>query len=845
MDRRRLSFLKKQLKDYFNYKFYRRMQGFASYSIVSACFNVSSYLDDFVNSLVRQTLDFEKNVELILVDDGSTDDTWLKIRKWAKRFPKNIIALRKKNGGPASARNYGLYFAHNEWVSFADPDDFFDLKALDKIDTTLEKLSDEKICFVSMNMLFFFEIDGFPQDKHPLRFKYFYPLVVREIRYLDDYIQLSSSSLFIKREILKDHFFSNSIGPDFEDAFFVNSLMLKNLDKKIVFLKEAVYYYRKAKNRTDISALAWKSKEKYGQQLQEGFLPLLVEGPTSSTPSFIKNVIIHEFLGLCRALKNKEELVVFMSNEQKQRVLKLLKKCFEHIGDESILSFEREGITYNEQIELSYFVHEDSELRPEVNITKFDKKNGLIRLEFFVRQPDVDFSFSLGKKQEIQPVFVKTAINKLLGMDFSYQKICWIPIQEEDNSVLDVKVDGKQAGWRVKGNKKNVVKVSDIFNNFNHVRVNSSESLKYKSCWLISDRDNQADDNGEHFYRYLQLTASRQDFPEINAWFVLKQDSHDWPRLKSEGFKLIPFGSEEHKQALKCCTKIISSHAERKKLNPFNDVSTNEIPFIFLQHGVIKDNLSRWLNPKRADLVITTTPKERNSISANGNQYLYTEKEVVLSGLPRHDSLLLTSPIEKLILVMPTWRKTLKFTSDLCVGKINKEKFLKSAYARHWFEFLGNPRLHSLARENNYRIVFFPHFKEELFLKYLSLPKVINVETHRSRRVQELLGKGSLLITDYSSIAFDFAYLKKPVIYYQFDREEIFSTHTYQKGYFDYFKDGFGPVVENEDCLLKQLKIALENNCKVEDIYGERMKETFPFKDGKCCQRVFEAIQKL
>lgn len=850
MDRRRLSFLKKQLKDYFNYKFYRRMEGFASYSIVSACFNVSSYLDDFVNSLVRQTLDFEKNVELILVDDGSTDDTWLKIRKWAKRFPKNIIALRKKNGGPASARNYGLYFAHNEWVSFADPDDFFDLKALDKIDTTLEKLSDEKICFVSLNRIFFFESDGLPRDIHSLKFKYFYPLVVREIQYSDDYIQLSAGSLFIKREIMKDHFFSNAIKPNFEDIFFVNSLMIMNLNKKILFLKDAVYYYQKRKDGNSITDRYWWLEEKFYDVLQEGYLPLLAQAKTNYIPSFVKNVIIHELIRYCRRLKNKEELVYFLTDEQKQRFIKLFKKCFEYIEDDAILSYNREGITNAEQIELSYFVHEDSQLEPEVNITKFDKKNSLIRLEFLARKQNTEVSFSLGNKQIIKPLFVKTVINKLLDADFSYQKICWFPIETKENSVLSVKVDAKPVSLRIKGNKKNIVKVSDIVNNFNRVLENNSNGLKYKNCWLISDRDSQADDNGEHFYRYLMLTPPQslhQKFQEINAWFVLKQDSHDWQRLQKEGFRLIPFGSIEHRLALKNCSKLISSHADAFLINPFKEISTKTVPFIFLQHGVTKDDLSKWLNPKQIDLIITATVQEKESIAGNGNRYQYTEKEVALTGFPRHDALLQAQKSEKLVLVMPTWRKFLSNSSYRHMPSDEKERFLGSAYAKRWYEFLHNPRFLQLIREKGYRILFFPHAKAQAFLKYLTFPKEIEIGTHLKYRIQEVLGKGSLMITDYSSVAFDFAYLEKPVIYYQFDRQEVFSqnVHTYQKGYFDYFKDGFGPVVDDEGELLQQIQTILSNDCKVEESYLRRMQELFPFKDGECCQRVFEEIQKL
>ncbi|EAH7076795.1 capsular biosynthesis protein, partial [Campylobacter jejuni] len=77
--------------------------------------------------------------------------------------------------------------------------------------------------------------------------------------------------------------------------------------------------------------------------------------------------------------------------------------------------------------------------------------------------------------------------------------------------------------------------------------------------------------------------------------------------------------------------------------------------------------------------------------------------------------------------------------------------------------------------------------------------------------MQKLFCESSLMITDYSSVAFEMAVLKKPVIYYQFDKNELFSRHIYTQGYFDYNKDGFGTVVLDIDNLLYELKMKLQN----------------------------------
>ena len=94
------------------------------YTIVSAVYNVEKYLDDFFSSLTKQRLNFKKHIQVILVDDGSSDKSAKVIQKWQQKFPQNIRYFHKENGGQSSARNLGLQYVETEWVTFIDPDDF-------------------------------------------------------------------------------------------------------------------------------------------------------------------------------------------------------------------------------------------------------------------------------------------------------------------------------------------------------------------------------------------------------------------------------------------------------------------------------------------------------------------------------------------------------------------------------------------------------------------------------------------------------------------------------------------------------------------------------------------------
>lgn len=89
-------------------------------SVIVACYNVEKYLDRCVKSLVNQSY---SNLEIILVDDGSTDKTGRICDYWQDQ-DNRIIAIHKKNGGPSDARNAGIKISHGKWLGFVDGDDY-------------------------------------------------------------------------------------------------------------------------------------------------------------------------------------------------------------------------------------------------------------------------------------------------------------------------------------------------------------------------------------------------------------------------------------------------------------------------------------------------------------------------------------------------------------------------------------------------------------------------------------------------------------------------------------------------------------------------------------------------
>lgn len=98
-------------------------------SVIVPVYNSHNYLSKCIDSLVNQTL---KNIEIILVNDGSTDDSLSIMEKYKQKF-NNIKIINKKNGGQSSARNLGLTKASGEYILYIDSDDYIDVKMCEKM----------------------------------------------------------------------------------------------------------------------------------------------------------------------------------------------------------------------------------------------------------------------------------------------------------------------------------------------------------------------------------------------------------------------------------------------------------------------------------------------------------------------------------------------------------------------------------------------------------------------------------------------------------------------------------------------------------------------------------------
>jgi CDP-glycerol glycerophosphotransferase (TagB/SpsB family) len=358
---------------------------------------------------------------------------------------------------------------------------------------------------------------------------------------------------------------------------------------------------------------------------------------------------------------------------------------------------------------------------------------------------------------------------------------------------------------------------------------------------ILCDRRDRAGDNADAMFQYL----NREHPDEYEYYFALTKKNEDWKRLQQYG-KVIRFDSFRYMRLYWGGALIVSSYADMpiwmlfrgKGFDTYKDIAIVK-KTIFLQHGVIKDDLSRLYNATSipVSMFVTTTVPEYRSLLADS--YGFVRGQVKLTGLPRYD--LLENKPKKIITFMPTWRADLKGVHGLKPG------FEKSAFYKILRKLLMEPEIANIGEKYGYTIQIMQHPMMELAKPYLdgkydSRVKVLPYHT----RYSDIFAQSSLIVTDYSSVAFDFAYLRKPVIYYQEEQKEFFSgSHNYTRGYFNYERDGFGEVITSKEELIFTLEEYMRHGCVVKQSYMERIENAFCFQDRNNCKRVYEEIKKI
>ncbi len=354
-----------------------------------------------------------------------------------------------------------------------------------------------------------------------------------------------------------------------------------------------------------------------------------------------------------------------------------------------------------------------------------------------------------------------------------------------------------------------------------------------KDIWIVSENGDDAKDNGYAFFKYVMENKNRKDI-----YYVITKKSIYYDKVKKYNKNLLYKDSLKHNIYTIASTKYISSQIGAGLPFPelvFNLQGTFIYRFksVFLQHGITQNKVPCLLkNESKVDLFCCAGNKEYDFVI---NELGYDVENVKQTGFCRYDLLKDESKDNNKILMMFTWRKQLEES---------KENFLKSKYYENIRNLLNNSKLINFIENNNLEINLYLHDNMVKYKsKFSTTSDNIKIVDKTEQDIQNLLKESKYLVTDYSSIAFDFAYMKKPLQYFQFDYEYFRKEHL-EEGYWNY-KEGFGSVTYNVEECVEEIIRNYENNFKMENKYIERIRNFYIYCDENNSERTYNEIEKM
>jgi glycosyltransferase involved in cell wall biosynthesis/CDP-glycerol glycerophosphotransferase (TagB/SpsB family) len=861
--------------------------------LIAAVYNVASYLPEFIRSIEVQTHPLS-DVLVVLVDDGSTDASLELLRDWERQQPDLVQVVSQTNGGQAAARNAGLALvAECEWVSFPDPDDALDANYLSEVAAAIDAAPD--LAMVATNRLVWREATGDISDQHPLRDFFARGNQIENLDDSPDLFHGAANAAFFRGSLIVSQRlrFDPRIRPNFEDGHFCQRYLLAARRPLVAFWASARYLYRRRADQSSTTQTSALRPSRFVEVPRHGYLELLREGAArrhTGPPVWLQNMVIYELTYYLKAEDSAWSGATACRGEVAEVFVDLLRQIRAELDPAVIEGFSRRLMRAHWRQILLHGLGEERWHTPYVVRQSEDIRHGQVLVAYRFTGPDPGLAAS-ADGHRVTPVASKIRTYHFWEHEVLQERRAWLPAAAAVEVALagepveigdkwldyvrpslgpaEVRLTGP-AREPSTGKRELAAGPPGLRRPINFARRMRSDlsrrqlrlratrraaelppiRRRFADAWVLMDRVSDAADNGERLFEYL-----RAHRPDINAWFVIDRGSRDFARLRKESNRIIAYGSWPWKLLMLNASHLISSHIGAAVHRPEVAIQLRRgLPpwrFTFLQHGVIRDDISGWLNRKELDLFVTSSPAEHESIVGDGTNYVFTDKEVKRTGLARFDRLAriadtVSDAEQDLILVVPTWRSWLSPEIEPGEQRRVVSDFESSQYAHNWFGLLRSPALRDLCAAEGLRIGFLPHPLIQTAMADIHLPDHVLPLRYEDTDVQRLFARAAVMVTDYSSTVFNAAYIDRPVSYFQFDRELVEAGgHVGKKGYFDWERDGFGPVSSTVEDAVSDIVATVTAGRRLREPYAARAARTFPERDGRCCERIVAAIEAL
>ncbi|MGG7079208.1 bifunctional glycosyltransferase/CDP-glycerol:glycerophosphate glycerophosphotransferase [Clostridium sardiniense] len=750
-------------------------------SVIMPVYNVEEYLKETLDSLVVQTLD---DVEVILIDDGSTDNSKAIIEEYASKH-SNIVGVYQKNSGPSKARNKGIELAQGEFIAFMDSDDLIPKDSLEvRYNLAVNNDSDVIVCGTC-------KYDGsklWPMVKH------FLSEGPKDIREDYDLLwTLGPCNKLFRTSLIKELRFPETIKYA-EDQVFVMSAYLRA--RKIYATKYVAYFYRMRNNPTESLTQqihtasgsvikqvcdSWsRTKEEIDRNIKNKYIASGLKYAYISRlvsvdiwPPFKRAIISRNESVQLEAITNMENLLdavddnifndlstfkwivikgvidkyLFLSAKARTKYIDLLIKGYNKLNTNSryILAVENKYlINYVEKAvrkHSKYYIYKYLTRRKIENLPEKIKKTS----KKYVR-----ISFRLSKLMPIKKNKVILASNKSNRLSGNLKFI-------NDELVKKSKYDIKVYMDR---NNRTLWELIKMYYNF--------ATAKY----IILD----------DYHRQLYGLKFKPEAEVVQVW-------HACGAFKKFGFSSVGKGdgntAEFEQRAHGHYTKVITSSKNINKhyAEAFNIDESNVIP----------------LGVPRTDILFDTDYRDfiRNKLES---------EHPIIRG-------------KKIITYAPTFRGSPKERQNFKL-ELDPVKILKEVGEDYVIIF----KLHPSVKNGLGNVITIPkEFKN----------RIINLNSNTD--INDLIMVTEILISDYSSVIFEGALLDKKMILFAYDKESYLAERDF---YYEYDEFVPGPIAYTNNDIIKIINEDKFDATKV----SEFKKEFFDHADGKSSERFVEYI---
>ena len=360
-----------------------------------------------------------------------------------------------------------------------------------------------------------------------------------------------------------------------------------------------------------------------------------------------------------------------------------------------------------------------------------------------------------------------------------------------------------------------------------------------KPVWITYDKLYKGGDNGEYLFHYV-----RTHCPDVDIYYLITENSADYERLKSDDHVLV-HASREAKLKVLQAQLILATHTntmsgcgfttdgEKRYLKNLYNAQV-----VCIQHGLTVQDIAIWQNILCDNTKLYCCASENEIKNILQPVYGYTDKEVRLTGLARYDGLVNND--QRQILITPTWRRNLVNAGSSGNVRAKNNFFKDTEYFKVYNRLINDKRLIDCAKKHNYRIMYLIHptlssqiddFDENDYVDIVAAAGDMSYE--------KVLTESSLMVTDYSGVQFDFAYMRKPVLYYH---PASLPPHYTESIAFQYETMGFGPIIDSHEELVCQICAYMEQDCRMDAFYKARADAFFAFSDTENCRRITEAV---